>query len=340
MPDCSKCDKKIQGRQKKVSCAACKLEFHSKCQGVSDLKVEVLNETDDVLWFCKSCRVTTSNVVSKLSQFEVKFAEILSKEDVLKKEMAVMHKLITSLNERNKSLEKQLQEAEGKMEKYQYQAAHVERTIGNLYQALSEKEAGINEESIRVDQLEQATKAKNIRIAGVAEREDENLVENVIQLVADKMKISGMKAEDIKECHRMGKRRHGKNRDIVVQFKTKSMKDQVYQSRTKIQHEDNPIFFNEDLIPNRSKLFYHARKLRKAGKVYQTWSQEGNIMVKVREEDGPRQVQSYAELKQLTTNDDHNKELDTTSELTNDDGYYNYLYEYHTESESDEEPNI
>ena len=84
MPECCKCDKKIQGRQKKVCCAACKLEFHTKCQGVSDQKHEVLIDTDDVLWFCKSCRVTTSNVVSKLSQFEMKFAEILSNEDAFK----------------------------------------------------------------------------------------------------------------------------------------------------------------------------------------------------------------------------------------------------------------
>ncbi len=330
MQDCSKCDKKIQSRRKKICCAACRLEFHAKCQGVSDLKLEVLNDTDDVLWFCKSCRVTTSNVVSKLSQFELKFAEILSNEDDLKKEMAVMHKLITSLNERNKSLEKQLHDAEVKMEKYQSMEERFERTIGNLYQSLGEKEADINKEKTRIDQLEQAAKAKNIRIAGVTEKEDENLAENVLQLVSNKLNINNMNREDIEECHRMGKRRHGKCRDIVVQFKTKSMRDQVYQLRTKIPHEDNPVFFNEDLIPNRGKLFYHARRLRKAGKVFRTWSQDGNIMIKVKEEDSPKQVQSYAELKQLTTNDEHYKEQDRTSELTNDDGYYNYL-QYHTD---------
>ncbi len=294
-----------------VSCAACKLEFHTKCQGVSDLKHEVLFNTDDVLWFCKSCRVTTSNVVSKLSQFELKFAEVLSNEESLKKEMSVMHNLITSLNERNKSLEKNHQEVEEKLEKSRSMEERFNRTIGNLYNTLDEKDAEISKLTTRIDQLEQSAKAKNLRIAGVAENEDEKLTENIIQLVKNKLNISDLKSEDIKECHRMGKRRHGKHRDILVQFQRKAMRDLVYQSRKRIPREDNPVFFNDDLIPSRGKLFYHARKFKKSGKVFGAWSQGGSIMVKVKEEDSPVEVQSDAELNQLVTKGSLYMETDT-----------------------------
>ncbi len=73
-----------------MSCATCRQEYHTKCQGISDLKHEVLLEgNDDIMWFCKACRVTTINMVHKLSEFEIRIAEMETREEVLKKELTV-----------------------------------------------------------------------------------------------------------------------------------------------------------------------------------------------------------------------------------------------------------
>ncbi len=251
-----------------------------------------------------------------------------------------MHNLITSLNEKNGSLEKNQQEVEEKLEKSQSMEEHFNRAIGNLYNTLDEKDAEISKLTTRIDQLEQSAKAKNLRIAGVIENEDENLTENIIQTVKSKLNINNLKSEDIKDCHRMGKRRHGKHRDIVVQFQNKTTRDLVYQLRKRTPREDNAVFFNEDLIPSRGKLFYHARKFKKAGKVFETWTQDGSIMVKVKEDDSAVEVQTYAELKQLVTKDNPYEEQETRTELTNDDGYYNYLQCETDSNTTNEETNI
>ncbi len=54
--------------------------------------------------------------------------------------------------------------------------------------------------------------------------------------------------------------------------------------------KDDPIYVNEDLTLYRSQLFFEARKIRKKGQLFGAWTQGGNIMIKVNQDDIPRAV--------------------------------------------------
>ncbi len=154
----------------------------------------------------------------------------------------------------------------------------------------------------RVDCLEQENKATNIRILGIEEEEGEDLKSKVTSLMRDTLHVSNIGAEDITDIGRMGKKRD-KVRDILIKFRCNTLRDKVYNKRKLLWQENNPIYINEDLTPHRSKLFFEARKLRKREKIFGTWTQAGNIMVKVKDSDHPCVVRTFSELSKLTQDD-------------------------------------
>ena len=97
----------------------------------------------------------------------------------------------------------------------------------------------------------------------------------------------------------MGKQKSTGPRDMIVKFRDRRIKTLVYQSRLNMRRNENPIFINEDITPRRSKLFYDARKMKKSGKLHATWTQHGNIIIKVTESSKPQPVNSYIEMRAI-----------------------------------------
>ncbi len=151
----------------------------------------------------------------------------------------------------------------------------------------------------------------NLRIARLEEVEGEDILGNVINL-AKKMKIQ-LKPTDIKDVRRMGPKKNNKIRDILVKFTSTEVRDSLYQNRKLLVHEAEPVFVNEDLTQRRSQLFYEARKLRKKARLFGTWSQQGNILVKVNQQSQPRQVANYTEIIALI--EEQANKIQTTRDL-------------------------
>ncbi len=74
---CAKCDIPIDINQKSIDCATCRLKFHTSCAKVSDAKYEILMEEDaGILWFCKACIRTTSNMLHHLANMKIRLDEV------------------------------------------------------------------------------------------------------------------------------------------------------------------------------------------------------------------------------------------------------------------------
>ncbi len=186
----------------------------------------------------------------------------------------------------------QLQEAMESIEDNQ------DQTLARFNRQFEENNETLKSVQGIVDDLEQESKASNIRIFGMDEEEEEDVASKVIDLVRNQLHIADIKTEDIKDTGRMGKRTN-KIRDILVQFRSNTLRDKVYNKRRLLKQNDNPVFINEDLTPQRSKLFFEARKLRKREKIFGTWTQKGNVMIKIKDSDQPCAVKSYNELTKL-----------------------------------------
>ena len=102
------------------------------------------------------------------------------------------------------------------------------------------------------------------------------------------------------DATRMGVRHdHIKLRDILVKFKNQSLHNILYQKKRMLRKETQQVFINEHLTTRRSQLFYQVRQMRKQRKVHGTWTQSGNILVKINEDSTPIAVTNIKAVKSL-----------------------------------------
>ncbi len=162
-------------------------------------------------------------------------------------------------------------------------------------------ETKLKAQSTSIDSIEQQLKCNNVVIVGLPEKEDDNATKvQIVALSKDVMGISDITRKDIQETYRLGrKKEHDQPRNLLVKFKSKTRRDEFYKrrKRTPISSDmKKNIFINEDLTLQRARLYHDTRKLVKRGKIRFTWTQNGNIMIRLTENSQPIAVYSNEEL--------------------------------------------
>ena len=170
--------------------------------------------------------------------------------------------------------------------------------ITNLTTLLNNKDTRINELEQKVHTLESAidcqeqySRRQNLRINGIPETGDtEDATTAVLNLVNTTMAIKPqLQRHTIVKCHRLGpkmdRRGDQQTRPIIVKFSNESIRDDVLRARFVLKehnakHNDRRIYLNEDLTGIRAKLPREARVLKKSGKIDDTWTFNGNVMIK------------------------------------------------------------
>ena len=145
---------------------------------------------------------------------------------------------------------------------------------------------------VKNDDIEQYSRRMCLRIAGIKEREDENVTQRVLDF-ADNLNVN-INGDDIDRAHRVGRRTgsggatngdeneqgvtSGQTREIIIKFTNSSARLRLLQGRTKLRDNHiNDIFINEDLTPARKELAYECRKLKRTrqSNVDKTWVYAG-----------------------------------------------------------------
>ena len=105
---CGKCDIEFSASQRSIACSTCRLKFHTSCVRVSDAKYEILKEEDTgILWFCKSCIRTTSNMIHHLANMKIRLNEVEAQR-------VKDHEEIQSLSQKLADMEKTLSDIQSK----------------------------------------------------------------------------------------------------------------------------------------------------------------------------------------------------------------------------------
>ena len=149
-----------------------------------------------------------------------------------------------------------------------------------------------------INPIELERRARNLELCGCPEVENDDCMANVMQLleqvVPDRI--------ELKDAFRIGKMREGqeKNRPILIQFQTKSLRDKVYKNRAnlkKFADGGNPRFFiNENLPPNLKTLLGKANSLRKQKQYKFLWTNNGVILVKKDENSNTIPIKKMSDL--------------------------------------------
>ena len=158
----------------------------------------------------------------------------------------------------------------------------LKREIATMKQIIEAKDKEIKELEEKIDNLEQYSRRNSLRLHGIAEKESENLIDEIPALLNKELQFPApMKRADICRIHRLGPRSsQGQPRPIIVKMVSYQARSKVFSARSKLKNSSSRLFINEDLTRTRSQLFYKARQLKREKKITDTWTHDGNVLIK------------------------------------------------------------
>lgn len=135
-----------------------------------------------------------------------------------------------------------------------------------------------------IDALEQYSRRELIRVSGVVETRGENtttIVSDIVKSI-DPDLVDG----DIIRSHRVGNpnRRSPHPRQIIVRLRDTATKRRILKASKHLKHSENfaRVNLNEDLTKRRNTLAYRARQLKNKNYISQTWTVDGKIFIKMK----------------------------------------------------------
>jgi exosome complex exonuclease DIS3/RRP44 len=158
-----------------------------------------------------------------------------------------------------------------------------------IFQEVRALKAHVRTLERKIEDLEQYSRRSCVMISGFPDSPNEKSTDAVVLKLAKAMDIE-VEVGDISRSHRLPTRvRSDRPRDIVVSFTTYNMRHKFHTSRSKLK--DSPeyrgkVYINEHLTSQRNKVFYESRQAKKRGKLVDTWTYDGKIMVKFNDAEG------------------------------------------------------
>ena len=127
----------------------------------------------------------------------------------------------------------------------------------------------------RDDEQEQYSRRNSIRIAGIKE-EDKRPTSEIVLEIAQQNAID-ISVNDIDRSHRVGERKAGAHRSLLVKFTSYRAKKAFMKKKKDLS---GGMYFNEDLTKKRGEILYQARRRRKADKLNGAWSYDGRVYIR------------------------------------------------------------
>ncbi|CAH1163709.1 unnamed protein product [Phaedon cochleariae] len=172
---------------------------------------------------------------------------------------------------------------ENQLEKLNKHFEKMECKINNVVEKLCyiEKMSEANKEEIkslnsRIEALEQKVKSKTLRMVGIEEEANENLLSKVCNLFNNVLKVTCTQ-QDISNLYRTKKiENQTKPRAVLVTFTSNIKRNEVYAAKKHLKGTN--MFINEDLTTKQYKLLGMAKK--KYGNK-NVWSLNGRIFARI-----------------------------------------------------------
>ncbi|CAG2189156.1 unnamed protein product [Mytilus edulis] len=154
----------------------------------------------------------------------------------------------------------------------------------------------INTLELRLDDMEQYSRRTCLKISGISEPEtatfDEDTDSKVLSVI-NKMIIKHhdrkLSLRDIGRTHRIGERKKGKTRDIIIRFIS-------YRDRALVYSNKKNLKMVNDEQDNRATLFRKARQLKHDKLINSCWTHDGKILVRNLTKDETFQIKTEKDL--------------------------------------------
>ena len=158
------------------------------------------------------------------------------------------------------------------------------------------------------DDLEQYSRRNSLRVNGLEETPSEDIVDKVIDLFNNKIKVSPKISEsEIDRVHRVGPKKEDSPRSVLIKFAVYGARNRVFRNKKNLKsinmarhggdapsvpelhgqendsvhpRQKQSIFINEDLTRHRSHLLFLARQLKQQKKIEDCWTWDGTVLIK------------------------------------------------------------
>ena len=192
--------------------------------------------------------------------------------------------LLKSVSHRIDILESKLFDKEQENDALKKKIEDLETTQTNAQTSINEKMNDLETVNMQLklenNSLEQYGRRNNIRVVGIPEQENES-AEQTAQTVAEtlnaKLPNTNLKRYDIDIAHRLGKKRDGKPRTVIMKFVSRMTRDNVFKNRKNLKGSN--IFINEDLTRINQNILTCVR-VKMTDEVESAWSSNGRIFYK------------------------------------------------------------
>ena len=177
---------------------------------------------------------------------------------------------------------------------------------------------------LQLNELEQYSRRMCVNISGIPE----NANEDAKKIVQELSNINGacLDPSDIDVAHRIGRQRPGKTRTIIARFATLSKRQVFYNARRALRGAHAPpgsqltgdilanTFITDNLTQQNEFLMYQARQLKRKGKVFAVWSDQGRLTGKESQGASTKVFRSTDDLRSLCGDDPILHEAPATSQ--------------------------
>jgi exosome complex exonuclease DIS3/RRP44 len=249
--------------------------------------------------------VFTKAIIDALSSEAVinKLKSVIS--DPLNHELALLKESNKKLSDQIKTLQSSHETLQKNVDNLLRSNKEKDETIANLQQSIEALE-------LKQDDQEQYNRRNSLRISGLPERDNENLMSRFLRMDRERLHLD-LCETDIDRIHRVGKYiQNGHPRQVLIKFMSYRIRNMVFRARKNLLQpaepeqefdpeiqpdkqdddagtddddipEDNPdqrLYINEDLTKRRSTLLWKARMQKKARKLTDCWSFDGRLYVK------------------------------------------------------------
>lgn len=231
-----------------------------------------------------------SKISKQMSELNSKMSTMISKEDgslrsIIKEIFNEMkEEFLKSVSHRIDMLEGKLFEKETQNEDLKKEVNMLEKKIAaqkleneNLRDEITKRENKTNE---KINHLEQYSRINNIRISGLEEEESENRTkteDKVVSFLNSNISNLNLQKKDIEIAHRLGQKKEGKVRQIIVKLYSRNTKSTLLSKRKQLK--GCGVYINEDLTQMNQHVFSCVRR-KQPDEIDSVWTVNGTIFYK------------------------------------------------------------
>ena len=168
-------------------------------------------------------------------------------------------------------------ETEEKLKLLESQLAIQKSVTDNLVEDRSRLNKTIEDLEDELDDQQQYSRRNCLLIHGVEEKQNENVEAAVMDIVDNKLKATVLK-NDISRMHRLGRRKQGRPRPIIVRFISYRQRKNIFDVKKRLKGQG--ILITENLTSKRYSLL---RKCIEQHGRENCWTLDGRIYFKVGE---------------------------------------------------------